>query len=220
MEGGNLDEYTAEFKQLVHLAEYDLNERLVGRKYFDGLPEGLRQAIVADTNMNLLVTTADYIDAAIRFHRKYLQWQSFFDQSNQNKKPTKQQWQQRFAKDPNAMDLTPGLTCARAAISDEELAKLRQEGKCFKCRCQGHIGHNCPNKNPQIPTTNTSIASSGPSNTTSTTNVADNTPKATSPSSSSIRKITAQELVRLVREMEQEEKDKVIQDVFMNEDFA
>jgi hypothetical protein len=115
------------------------------------------------------------------------------------------------------MDLTPGLTRARAAISDEEMAKLRQEGKCFKCRCQGHIGRNCPNKNPQIHATNTSTASSGPSNTTSATNVADNTPKMTS---SSIRKITAQELVGLVCEMEQEEKDKVIQDVFMNEDFA
>jgi hypothetical protein len=37
----------------------------------------------------------------------------------------------------------------------------------------------------------------------------------------SIRKaITAQELVDLVRDMDQEEKDKVIQDIFMQEDFA
>jgi hypothetical protein len=221
MEGGNLDEYTAEFKRLARLAEYDLNERLVGHKYFDGLPEGLRRAIVADTNMNLLVTTADYIDAAIRFHCKYLQWQSFFDRSSQNKKPTKQQWQQRFAKDPNAMDLTPGLTHARAAMSDEEMAKLRQEGKCFKCRRQGHIGCNCPNKNqqnPQVRATNTSTASSGPSNTTNATIMADNAPKMTPPAS--IKRITAQELVGLVRNMEQDEKDKVIQDVFMNEDFC
>jgi hypothetical protein len=30
MEGGNLDIYTAEFKHLVRLAEYNLEERLVG----------------------------------------------------------------------------------------------------------------------------------------------------------------------------------------------
>jgi hypothetical protein len=42
MEGGNLDVYSAEFKCLARLAEYNLEERLVGRKYFDGLPEGLR----------------------------------------------------------------------------------------------------------------------------------------------------------------------------------
>jgi hypothetical protein len=40
MEGGNLDIYSAEFKRLAQLAEYNLEERLVGRKYFDGLPEG------------------------------------------------------------------------------------------------------------------------------------------------------------------------------------
>jgi hypothetical protein len=42
MEGGNLDIYSAEFKRLARLAEYNLEERLVGRKYFDGLPEDLR----------------------------------------------------------------------------------------------------------------------------------------------------------------------------------
>jgi hypothetical protein len=41
MEGGNLDIYTSEFKHLAQLAEYNLDERLVGQKYLDGLPEGL-----------------------------------------------------------------------------------------------------------------------------------------------------------------------------------
>jgi hypothetical protein len=140
MEGGNLDIYTSEFKHLAQLAEYNLDERLVGRKYFDGLPEGLCQAIVKDENMGLLISVADYEDAAIRYHRKFLQVQAFFDKSGKSRKPTHQQWQQRFAKDPNAMDLTPGRTCARAALTDDELARLHQEGKCFKCKRQGHIG--------------------------------------------------------------------------------
>jgi hypothetical protein len=41
MQGGKLDFYTAEYKQLARLAEYNLDERLVGKKYFEGLPEGL-----------------------------------------------------------------------------------------------------------------------------------------------------------------------------------
>jgi hypothetical protein len=204
MEGGNLDIYSAEFKRLARLAEYNLEERLVGRKYFDGLPEGLRRAIVKDENMSLLVSVADYEDAAIRYHRKFLQVQAFFDKTGKSRKPTRQQWQQRFVKDPNAMDLTPGRTRVRAALTDDEMSKLRQEGKCFKCKRQGHIGHNCPNQNSQIRATNTSTASSGAT---------------TSPIS--IRKaITAQELVDLVRDMDQGEKDKVIQDIFMQEDFA
>jgi hypothetical protein len=215
MEGGNLDIYSAEFKRLARLAEYNLEERLVGRKYFDGLPEGLRRAIVKDENMGLLISVADYEDAAIRYHRKFLQVQAFFDKSGKSKKPTRQQWQQRFVKDPNAMDLTPGRTRARAALTDDEMTKLRQEGKCFKCKRQGHIGRNCPNQNSQIRATsgggtqthlatNTSIASSG----------------VTIPSTSIRKAITAQELVDLVRDMDQGEKDKVIQDIFMQEDFA
>jgi hypothetical protein len=215
MEGGNLDIYSAEFKRLARLAEYNLEERLVGRKYFDGLPEGLRRAIVKDENMGLLISVADYEDAAIRYHRKFLQVQAFFDKSGKSRKPTRQQWQQRFVKDPNAMDLTPGRTRARAALTDDEMNKLRQEGKCFKCKRQGHIGRNCPNQNSQIRAT----SSGGPQ-----THLATNTSTASSGvtiSPASIRKaITAQELVDLVRDMDQGEKDKVIQDIFMQEDFA
>jgi hypothetical protein len=215
MEGGNLDIYLAEFKRLARLAEYNLEERLVGRKYFDGLPEGLRRAIVKDENMGLLISVADYEDAAIRYHRKFLQVQAFFDKSGKSKKPTRQQWQQRFVKDPNAIDLTPGRTCARAALTDDEMNKLRQEGKCFKCKRQGHIGRNCPNQNSQIRTTNSGGPQTHPATNTSTASSG----AITSPIS--IRKaITAQELVDLVRDMDQGEKDKVIQDIFMQEDFA
>jgi hypothetical protein len=190
MEGGNLDIYTAEFKCLAQLAKYNLDERLVGQKYFNGLPEGLRRAIVKDENMGLLISVADYEDAAIRYHRKYLQVQAFFDKSGKSKKPTRQQWQQHFAKDPNAMDLTPGSTCARAALTDDKLTKLHREGKCFKCRRQGHIGCNCPNQNSQVRATNTSGASQTPI-TSATNNV--------SVPPTSIRKaITAQELVDIV----------------------
>jgi hypothetical protein len=57
---------------------------------------------------------------------------------------------------------------------------------------------------PGPPTTNTSTASSGIS----------------IPPESIRKAITAQELVDLVQEMDQGEKDKVIQDIFMQEDFA
>jgi hypothetical protein len=127
MQGGKLDFYTAEYKRLARLAEYNLDERLVGKKYFEGLPEGLRRAIVKDENMNLLTTVADYEDAAIRYHRKFLQYQTFFEQPSKNpKKPTQQQWQQCFAKDNNAMDTTPGRIRARAALSDDEIAQLHK----------------------------------------------------------------------------------------------
>ena len=44
------------------------------------------------------------------------------------------------------MDLTPGRTRARAALTDDEYAQLRKEGKCFHCKKQGHLSRNCPLK--------------------------------------------------------------------------
>ena len=47
------------------------------------------------------------------------------------------------------MDLTPGRTHARAALTDDERATLRQEGKCFKCRKKGHMSQDCPDRASQ-----------------------------------------------------------------------
>jgi hypothetical protein len=167
--------------------------------------------------MGLLISVADYEDAAIRYYRKFLQVQAFFDKSRKSKKPTRQQWQQRFAKDPNAMDLTPGCTRVRAALTDDEMNKLRQEGKCFKCKRQGHIGRNCPNQNSQIRATNSGGPQTHPIPATNTSTAS----SGISIPLTSIRKaIMVQELVDLVRDMDQGEKDKVIQDIFMQEDFT
>jgi hypothetical protein len=116
------------------------------------------------------------------------------------------------------MDLTPGHTHARAALTDDKMNKLRQEGKCFKCKRQGHIGHNCPNQNSQIRATN---ASSGPqTHPIPATNTSTASSGASIPLASIRKAITVQELVDLVQDMDQGEKDKVIQDIFMQEDFA
>jgi hypothetical protein len=192
----------------------------VGKKYFEGLPEGLRRAIVKDENMNLLTTVADYEDTAIRYHCNFLLYQTFFERPSKNpKKPTQQQWQQCFAKDNNAMDTTPGCICARAALSEDKMTQLCREGKCFKCRRQGHIGHNCPNQNSQIHATDTDKTNTKTQNATNTSTASSGTSDTTT-LSHSIKKINTQELVELVQDMDQGEKDKVIQDIFMNEDFA
>ena len=47
------------------------------------------------------------------------------------------------------MDLTPGHTHARAALTDDERATLRQEGKCFKCCKKGHMSRDCPDRTSQ-----------------------------------------------------------------------
>ena len=156
-------------------------------------------------------TLSDWIDGAIRQHSKYLSYQAYFGPKKNNQKfsnnqcPSKQQWQQGFAKTSNAMDLTPGHTHARATLTDNKRATLCQEGKCFKCWKKGHMSWDCPDRTSQVQ-----------SGQTKEENPSGEVHETKDPE---IKWITAQELVNLVCEMEQGEKDKVIQEVFMKEDF-
>jgi hypothetical protein len=103
------------------------------------------------------------------------------------------------------MDLTPGHIRARAGLTEEEHAKLMATGGCFRCRKQGHMSRNCPDRprqsqirgnqedEVQIQATNT-------------------TPK----------KFDAKGLIDQIKELNDEDKDTVIQEVFMKnrQDFS
>ena len=101
------------------------------------------------------------------------------------------------------MDLTPGCTCAQAALTKEEQVTLWKEGCCFNCKKQGHIGRNCPLKAGGL-----KVRSGDASGDTNQTQ------------SSSINQLTADDLIRMVQGMDDGDKDKIIQEVFMKEDFA
>ena len=209
MERGDIDKYVADFKHVVQMGEYNIDETMVCQKFFQGLPNGLQGSMINFEPIDRFTHFSDWVEAAIRQHKKYQRWQNVFGgrknqqpQKSFGQKPTRQQWQQKFAKDPNAMDLTPGRTRARAALTEEEQVTLQKEGRCFNCKKQGHIGRNCPLK------AGGSKARSG-----ETTEDADQT-------HSSIKRLTADELINIVRGMDEGEKDKMIQEVFMKEDFA
>ena len=99
------------------------------------------------------------------------------------------------------MDLTPGHTRAQAALTNDERATLRQEGRCFKCRKKGHMSWDCPDR-----------ASQAQSGTTK-----EEPKEEVKEEDAQIKQVTTKELVNLVRNMNQEEKDKVIQDIFMKD---
>ena len=155
MEKGELDEYTSQFQQLAKLAGYYEETGMICRRFFQGLPQGLQESMLAFEPTRHYQTLNDWIEGAICQHSKYLTYQAYFggrknfNPRNPNQRPTKQQWQQGFAKNPNAMDLTPGRTCAWAALTDNERNTLHQEGKCFKCRKKGHMSRDCPARTSQ-----------------------------------------------------------------------
>ena len=208
MERGDIDKYVADFKHVVRMGEYNIDETMVCQKFFQGLPKGLQGSMINFEPIDRFTHFSDWVEAAIRQHKKYQRWQNVFGgtksqpQKPFRQKPTRQQWQQKFAKDPNAMDLTPGRTRARAALTEEEQVTLQKEGRCFNCKKQGHIGRNCPLK------AGGSKAQSG------------ETTENTDQTHSSIKRLTADDLINIVQGMDKGEKDKIIQEVFMKEDFA
>ena len=111
------------------------------------------------------------------------------------------------------MDTSGGRTHAFAALTEDERAKLQKEGRCFRCKRQGHLSRNCPDKLKDA-----KARATGEEETT--INAASSSSQTPSPNTQKSTKINAKELVELVRNMDQDEKDKVIQDVFMQEDFS
>ena len=131
MERGELDNYTSKYQQLCKLTGYHEQTGMICDCYFQGLPKGLREAMISFKPTKHYQTLGDWIEGAIRQHSKYLTFQAHFSSkkdANQrfqnNQRPSKQQWQQGFAKNPNAMDLTPGRTRARVALTDNKRATL------------------------------------------------------------------------------------------------
>ena len=78
MERGELDEYTSQFQQLAELAGYYDQTGMICRRYFQGLPQGLQESMIAFEPTCHYQTLKDWIEGAIRQHSKYLMYQSYF----------------------------------------------------------------------------------------------------------------------------------------------
>ena len=215
MEKGELDEYTSRFRHLARMAMYQETDKKLRKDYFRGLPIGLQKTMVQMEPLHCYQELRDWIEGAIRHHCKFLTFQAYFGNPNSSNKnnpphcPSKQQWQQRFAKDPNAMDTSAGHTCAWAAMTEDERNRLMKEGKCFNCKNTGHQSRECPDKKNR-----TQIQ----------TGEAEETPKdkedtASAVKASATKALSAKEVIEMVQNMEEGEKEKVIEECFM-QDFA
>ena len=109
------------------------------------------------------------------------------------------------------MDTTPGRARARKIDADER-TELMRTGKCFTCKEQGHLSHNCPQRSPQHPHTNVRTNASK----IEEVNSDDKIPTKVR---SGKKKPSASEIMEILREADNDAKDSIIQEFFMKEDF-
>jgi hypothetical protein len=158
--------------------------------------------------------------AAQKYQQKYLLVQANLgdrrskDPAKGQKNRSKEQWQQALRpklRDPNAMEID--RIRARQITTDEK-AELMKAGKCFTCRKQGHLSRDCPQCSSR-PRTNVRAS-------TSQVKVEDNDEEEDTPKTKArtgMTKYSADEIIEIMRNAEDDDKDEVIQKVFMASDF-
>ena len=219
MEGGDLDAYIAKFERLARLAGYDLQNQLVLDKFGSGFTSGLDIAIVNSAKEPWNWT--DWVWAVQKFRQKYLLICTSLGmkgprEQKQWKKPqTAKQWnvawKNKGSTNPNAMDTTPDHIQARKIEADKRTV-LMQSGKCFTCKKQGQLSHDCPQRPPQWPHTNAHTS-------TSQIDKVNSDDKEPTKVRSRKKKYSAPEIMEILRDVENDVKDTIIQDCFMKEDF-
>ena len=86
-------------------------------------------------------------------------------------------------------------------------------GKCFTCKKQGHLSRDCPQRPPQCPHSN---ARAGTSSQNEEVGSDDEEPAKVR---SRKKKLSASEIMDILREADDDAKDSIIQEFFMKKDF-
>jgi hypothetical protein len=202
---GQVDDYIAQFRILAGRSKVTDNKALI--EYFmEGIHKSILQKIFALETVP--TTIKDWYEKASRFDSQYRRFQEI---SKRQTGPT-QQTKKNYAApryvnhhhDPNAMDID---TTELDRLSIEEREQHMQERRCFHCHKIGHFARECRSKQ-------TSAQNSKPSYVKPNTNYVkkyDGFKKTAS---------TARAMIRnLVEDMDEEEKEKLIEEVVKDQDF-
>ena len=220
MKGNNgLDDYISTFERLACLRGYNLDDHAVIDMFIEGLPVPLAINVAKFNNPN---TFLDWRRGAIQHHTKYMWIKSKFHKGTNKTHPTQDQWKKVFSKKgDDAMDMTLGHVKAQATntcppLNDDEQEKLRKEGRCYRCKKQGHLSQYCPDKpsqargNPEEEESEEEVIQATSSKTPAL--------KQTNPFLVK-KKTMAQDIIWLITDAEDDVKDTIIQEVFMKQDF-
>ena len=139
MQGNALDEFIAEFEHLRSEAGWSSNDIGTITQFQRGLNTGLFKAIVQHVCPRLC-TLCEWFNATREQHDIWNKLKAAIEDAKSTGPPVPPRRNTTYARPLNAMDVNAVHVDALAAEEKERLAK---EGRCFKCKKQGHISRKC-----------------------------------------------------------------------------
>ena len=142
MQGNALNEFIAEFEHLCSEAGWSSNDVGTITQFRHGLNTGLLKAIVQHVRLRPR-TLRDWFDAACEQHDIWNKLKAAIEDAKSTGPPAPLRCNTTYSRPSNAMDVDVVHVDALAAKEKEKLAK---EGRCFRCKKQGHISRKCPER--------------------------------------------------------------------------
>ena len=221
MNGWDVDTYIATFDRLALAAGWDLDSEGTIAKFREGLTKGVHSKAL---DRDHIPRTIDEWKAAARTEvarakEKYNAGLTGTQRRNPPKSGTYQNSQSAPRTNTNSSGVTPmevdnatGQTNFKK-LTLEERAQLAKEGRCFRCRLQGHMARDCPKNSNRNSNTNAREAT--------TEKNTDSSPKAppTTNSTNSTKLTRAQQIRALEEAMEDEERAVYLDARDMGSDF-
>jgi hypothetical protein len=220
MQGFDIDTYIATFDRLAIAAGWDLIAEGTIARFRDGLHKLIHSKALDRDN---LPTTMDQWKAAARTEVTRAKEKHnaglipgrnrFFRPQNNYQNTPHRPAQQSGNSGIVPMDVDAAKVSNFKKLTPEERTQLAKEGRCFRCRLQGHMARECPKNNYTARSSDST--QTPPSSTTNTT-----TPTTTTVTKNKTPTLTRAQQIRALEEaMEEEEKTKYMDARFMEEDF-
>lgn len=157
MQGDDLDTYISQHRLLVQKAGWNIAGDGARDIFGEGLKLGLKLAILRNRE-ELPETLEDWKKVAINEQKKW----AWVKHAKEGETTRREKWKGALekkgtttkARDPNTMDVDAAKVnnadsyTKLPRLTDEERERLRAEGRCFRCREQGHVSRGCPNFPP------------------------------------------------------------------------
>ena len=232
MEGWDVDSYNVTFNRLASAAGWEHDGQGTIARYRSGLRNVVHRKILDRENWP--VDMDGWQEAARKEVKRAREIENQglnnFRRNQQSRDPGNFQTNQRnntSTRTNNNNQIVPmevdGTTIPFQKLTDEERIQYRKEGRCFRCRQQGHMASRCP-KNANRNTsnqTNTTVRETTTTTTTPTTTVTTTPPDAVITPTPPGPKLTRAQRIRAIEEeMDEDERGAYLDARDMGEDFC